>query len=246
MANLRRGKGIGLAALSLLLLIAPTASSAQQRPPIVEQMAKVYGLDAFGQIEAIRYTFNAERPGVNVARSWEWHPKSGTISYQGKDKQGKPVSSTYQESQLATQSDIVKNVINPAFINDQYWLLLPLHAAWDGSATVTDEGMQKLPTGTGSAQRIVLKYPSQGGYAPGDTWELYVGADKRVVAFIYRRGKTDKPGVLVQTWADEKRVGPLLIATDHHGTASDGKPLRVFLSAVAVKVTGSADWINAQ
>ena len=28
---------------------------------------------------------------------------------------------------------------DPAFLNDQYWLLLPLHVAWDG-ADVTDEG----------------------------------------------------------------------------------------------------------
>ena len=33
-------------------------SRAQTRPPIVEQIAKAYGLDSFGQIEAIRYTWN--------------------------------------------------------------------------------------------------------------------------------------------------------------------------------------------
>ena len=33
-------------------------------------------------------------------------------------------------------------------------------------AKVTDEGIQKLPPGNGSAQRAVVKYPSDGGYAP--------------------------------------------------------------------------------
>jgi len=35
---------------------------AQQRPPIIEQVAKTYGLDSFGQIDAIRYTWNAQFP----------------------------------------------------------------------------------------------------------------------------------------------------------------------------------------
>jgi hypothetical protein len=48
--------------------------------------------------------------------------------------------------------------------------------------------MQKLPLGNGSAERVVVKYPSEGGYAPGDTWELYVGADHRIEELIYHGG----------------------------------------------------------
>ena len=230
----------------MLLLIFPATSWAQPRPPIAEQMAKTYGLDSFGQIEGIRYTFTAELPGgEKLSRSWEWNPKTDTVSYQGKDKSGKPAKVTYQRSQLGSQSDAVKNQIDPAFINDQYWLLLPFHVIWDGSATVTDTGMHKLPIGNGAAEQLVMKYPSQGGYAPGDTWELYVGADKRVEQMVYHRGGTGKPGVVIATWDGHKKAGPLLVSTDHRGTA-DGKPLRISLSDVSVKVTGSDDWIKAQ
>ena len=180
------------------VLVLAATSWAQTRPPIAEQMAKTYGLDAFGQVEAIRYTFNLQIPGVNISRSWVWQPKTDHVSYGGKDKDGKPVQVTYQRSQLSSQSDAVKNEIDPAFINDQYWLLFPLHVSWDGNATVTDEGMHKLPLGEGSAERVVVQYPSEGGYAPGDTWELYVGADHRVEEFIYHGGgpgiqKNDPP-----------------------------------------------------
>jgi hypothetical protein len=163
------------------VLVLAATSWAQTRPPIAEQMAKTYGLDAFGQ-------------------------------------------------------------------NDQYWLLFPLHVAWDGNATVTDEGMHKLPLGEGSAERVVVKYPSEGGYAPGDTWELYVGADHRVEAFIYHGGGPGiqkRPSVLIATWAGYKQAGPLLISTDHQGTA-DGKPMRVFFSDVSVKLVGSDTWVNAE
>jgi len=63
--------------------------------------------------------------------------------------------------------------IDANFLNDQYWLLLPFHVIWDTSATVTDEGMQKLPLGNGSGEKLVVKYPSDGGYSPGDTWDVY-------------------------------------------------------------------------
>jgi hypothetical protein len=55
---------IRLLAFSMLLIL-PATSGAQQLPPIAEQMAKTYGVDSFGQIEAIRYTWNAELPGAN-------------------------------------------------------------------------------------------------------------------------------------------------------------------------------------
>jgi hypothetical protein len=59
---------IRLLALGMLLIL-PATSGAQQRPPILEKITKTYGLELFGQIEAIRYTFNAEAPGLNVSRS---------------------------------------------------------------------------------------------------------------------------------------------------------------------------------
>jgi hypothetical protein len=245
MTNLSGLDVIRLLAFSMLLLLLPTTSWAQQRPPIAEQMAETYGLDSFGQIEGIRYTFNAEVSDVKLSRTWEWNPKTDTVSYEGKDKEGQPVKVTYQRSELGSQSDVVKNQIEPAFTNDQYWLLFPFHVAWDSSATVTDEGMQKMPIGNASAERVVVKYPSDGGYSEGDTWDLYVGADKRIEEFIFHRGGARKPSVVIATWTDYKKAGPLLISTDHRGTA-DEKPLRVSFSDVSVKVTGSENWINAQ
>jgi len=96
-----------------------------------------------------------------------------------------------------------------------------------------------------SAERVGVKYASEGGYSPGDTWELYVGSDNRVEALVYRRGGPAKPSVVVATWAGYKKAGPLLISSDHRGTA-DGKPMRVFFSNVSVKLMGSDTWVNAE
>lgn len=245
MRNVRRLTMMGLLFCGALVL-AP-ASCAQQRAPILEQIAKTYGVDSWDKVEAIRYTWNGEITGLfKAAHKWEWEPKTGKISYEGTGKDGKPVKVSYDSSQLSSQSDQVKNEIEPSFVNDNYWLLFVFHAYWDKSATVTDEGMKKLPMGASSARLVSVKYPAEaGGYTPGDTWDLYVGKDNRVVQFIYHRGGPKKPSEVTATWAGYKKAGPILISTEHRGTA-DGKPLHIFISDLAVKVTGSDKWILAQ
>jgi hypothetical protein len=243
MTNASRGTMIRILAFGLLVL---AATSRAQKPPIAEQIAKTYGLDSFGQIEAIRYTWNLELPGVKLSRKWEWEPKTGRVSFEGKDKAGNPVKATYVRSQLSSQPDNVKNEIEPAFANDQYWLVFPFHVVWDSSPDVQDKGKQKLPLGKGSAEEVVVKYPAEaGGFTPGDTWELFVGADNRVQELDFHHGGSAKPSVVIATWAGYKKAGPLLISTEHRGTA-DGKPLHLFFSDVSVKLTGSDAWINAQ
>jgi hypothetical protein len=230
-----------------MLLIAPTISRAQQRDPIIEKIAKAYGVDSWDQIETIRYTWNIDIPGLfKAAHKWEWEPKTGKISFESSDKDGKPVKVSYDSSKLSTQPDQIKNEVEPAFVNDNYWLLFPFHAYWDKSATITNEGTKKLPIGAGSAMLVTVKYPTEaGGYTPGDTWDLYVGKDYRVVQFVYHRGGPKKPSVVTATWTGYKKAGGILFSTEHRGTA-DGKPLRLWITDVAVRTTGSDKWMAAQ
>lgn len=231
--------------LIFAVVVLAATSWAQTPSPIAEKIAKTYGLDSWDQIEAIRYTFNLDLPGLKLAHAWEWEPKTGKVSYEGKDKDGKPVKVSYVRSDVASQSEAVKNEVEPAFVNDNYWLLFPFHANWDTSATITDQGQHKLPAGSGSANLVSVKYPSEGGYTPGDTWDLYVGKDNRVEYFVYHRGGPKKPSLVKATWAGYKKAGPLLVSTEHRGTA-DGKPVHIFFSDVAVKLTGSDSWVKAE
>jgi hypothetical protein len=242
MTSLNRLYVIRLLALGALVVL-PITSGAQQLPPLAEQMAKTFGLNSFGKVEAIRYTFAIA--GLVPPRTWEWHPQADTVTYEGKDKQGDPVKITYKRSEVDSQSDTVKNQIDPGFVNDQYWLLLPLHVAWDG-ATVTDQGTHETPLGKTQAELIVVKY-AESGYSPGDTWELYVGPDKRVVEMTYHRAvpAPKLPNLVNAKWEGYKKAGPLLFSTEHHGTA-DGRPFELSFTDVAVKLKGSKDWINAQ
>jgi hypothetical protein len=233
--------------VAIAALVLATNSWAQNRAPIIDQIAKAYGIDSYEKVEAIRYTWNADIPGLfKAAHKWEWEPKTGKISFEGTDKDGKPVKVSYHQSQLNSQGSDVKDTVEPSFVNDNYWLIFPFHAYWDKSATITDEGTQKLPIGKGTARKVVVKYPTEaGGYTPGDTWELYVGPDYRVQEFVYRRGGPKKPSLVTATWTAHKKAGPLLFATEHRGTADD-KPLHIWITDLAVKTTGSDTWKSAQ
>ena len=167
------------------------------------------------KVEAIRYTWNGEITGLfKTAHKWEWEPKTGKISYEGPDKEGKPVKVSYDSSQLGSQSDQVKNEVEPAFVNDNYWPLFPFHAYWDTSASAIDEGISlNCRWAPASATLIPVKYPAEvGGYTPGDTWELYVGKDNRVVYFVFHRGGTKQPSRVLRNLGrlQEGRSYPVL------------------------------------
>ncbi|MBV8485072.1 MAG: hypothetical protein JO077_19665 [Verrucomicrobia bacterium] len=245
-----------LALTGVALLFAATARAADM-PLAAEEMAKTYGLDSWDQIEGLRYTWNAELPGavkpfdggagtITISHKWEWDPKSGTITFEGKDMNGQPLKVTYKRSDASTQTDTVKTVVDPSFYNDQYWLLIPLHAIWDTSAKVTDEGQQKPSLDPQStADLIAIKYSGDGGYTPGDTWDLYADSDHRIMEMDYHRGGPKKPSLVIVSWTGYKKAGPLLISTEHKGTA-DGAPFRMFFTDVSVKVSGSDNWVDAQ
>jgi hypothetical protein len=93
MKKLRRLDVIHCLAFSMLLILSATLG-AQTRPAIIEKIAKTYGLDLWDKIEAIRYNFNAEG-ALKLSRTWCGSPpKTGEVSYEGKDKDGKPVQAT--------------------------------------------------------------------------------------------------------------------------------------------------------
>jgi hypothetical protein len=231
-------KASRVAAISVLVLLPGGTLSAQERPPIAERIAKTHGLDSFGEVEGIHFRFTLDSKDLKLSQTWDWEPKKDEVSHDGKDKTGKLLKATYRRSELSSQSAAVKDEVDPAFQNAQYWLLFPLHLSWDSSAKVEDTGTHKLPLGKGSATRVVVTYPPQGGYTSGDIWELFVGTDGRVRQFTRRRGGSAEPTV-VASWDGYKKAGPLLVSLEHRGD-----PERQTAACLLLRRVGQADGLE--
>ena len=109
--------------------------------------------------------------------------------------------------------------------------------AWDTQAKVEDAGRKDLPIGRGTARCLIVSYPPEGGYTPGDVYELFLDGNYRIEQWIYRKGGSTVP-TNVATWDDYRQVGPLLLALNHKWA---NKNVRIWFSNVAAKTTGSAN-----
>jgi len=192
-----------LLSLSVLALLA----SCQQRETLPDtlpmQVAKAYGFENWDQVKSIGYTWNVQRDSATVvSRTWKWNIQDSTVSYAGAD-----TSFTYS---LTADSLPEKD---GAFINDKYWALMPFQLAWDKGYTyeVTEKAsspIQGLPS-----TKLSILYGTEGGYTPGDAYDLYLDADHKILEWTFRKGNAP----VGRTWTWEKSVpyGPIQISLEH-------------------------------
>jgi len=203
-----------------------------------QKVAEAYGVQNFGQIEQIKYTFNVQLGDKNVSRSWAWQPKTDEVTFTA-GSNNQPITYSRKKISAASGDDLKK--IDGWFVNDNYWLLFPIHMAWDNQAKVDDVGRKDLPMGGGKATCLVVSYPAEGGYTPGDVYELFLNDRFLITQWIYHKGGSTDP-TRIATWDDYRQVGPLMLALNHQGA---DKKFRLWFSKVAVKTEGSANWIYA-
>jgi len=208
------------------------------RDALRQSIATAYGIHSFADVEMLRYTFHVQAGGRHTQRAWTWSPGTDTVVFEaGEGRQ----PTIYRREYLSTTPPEELRQIDAWFINDRYWLLFPLQIAWDRTARVSDTGPALTPIRKVPAQRVVVTYPPEGGYTPGDVYEIFIDGQKRLVEWIYRRGGAPEP-TRITTWEDHRWAGPLLVALDRHGP-DDG--FRVWFTDVAVKMKGSDRWMEA-
>jgi hypothetical protein len=186
--------------------------AAEATGPSPKEVAAAYGVDGFKKIVRLAFTFNVERDGKMVmSRRWVWEPKTDQVTYMGPGEKGNRVTLNYNRHNDPKMDPNIEQ----AFINDSYWLLFPLHLAWDTGMTVTNDGVRPLPIPPGQGQRLTVTYAKDVGFTPGDVYELYLGANSRVVQWVYRHSGTGEPRIM--NWTENRQLGPIVVALEHLG-----------------------------
>lgn len=180
------------------------------------------GCEALDQLDELRFTFNVESSGaLKVSRGWLYRPRTREVV--------RTVEETTTTFTFGAPEGDTQTQADAQFINDSFWLMPQCHFAWASDATVTDQGSAVLPIGEGEANKITVRYASDGGgYTPGDAYDLFV-QDQKIVAWIYRRGAATEP-TLITTFTDYVSAGPLSVATEH--LSEDGE-FRLFFTDVS-------------
>lgn len=200
---------------------APAGGAAVAPHPdtLAKLAARRYGAAAFHRVGALHYTFKVRFQGKDVERRWTWFPRQDSVLYSGKDTAGLAVTAAWsRRNRFSMESPSVKP-LDRWFVNDRYWLLFPLHLAWDKGLRL-ESAAAPSGAGAGEAWRLTAVYPAEGGYTPGDAYDLFLDTAGTVKRWIYRKGNAPGP-TREARWSAPAAIGPLWISLERRGPEGD-------------------------
>lgn len=183
---------------------------------LADRIARRYGSDAFYKVSAIRFTFHVRFKEHNIEREWTWFPKQDSVNYRGPDAKGVMLQAAYSRRNAFSLGTDAVAAIDKSFINDQYWLLFPLHLKWDKDLTLK-VSRSEMP---GESWHLMVAYPSSGGYTPGDAYDLFVDSSGTIKRWIFRKGNSPEP-TREAFWSAPVEAGGLGISLEHPGPDPD-------------------------
>lgn len=101
-----------------------------------------------------------------------------------------------------------------AFINDKYWFLVPFQLVWDASATLSKPVKKESPLGKETLDMITITYPSEGGYTPGDAYDIFYDENYLIKEWVFRQGNSETPS-LATTFENYQDFNGIKVAIDH-------------------------------
>jgi len=192
-----------------LLFINCKQKSETKRPEkeisIAEKIANAHGFENWKQVSEIQFTFNVDEDSSHFERSWVWKPKANEVMALSK-------KDTINYNRSIIDSTLTKT--DSGFINDKYWLLVPFQLIWDESITISEGIKEEAPVSKTQPHRITVTYPNEGGYTPGDTYDIYYDNDFLIKEWIFRKANQKEPSVIT-TFENYQDFNGVKIALDH-------------------------------
>lgn len=181
---------------------------------IAEKIAKAHGHENWEHISEIAFTFNGKR-------NWIWKPKTSDVT---------SIIDSDTIFYNTGKIDTTLTKIDRGFINDKFWILIPFQLVWDQGTTISDPILAEAPISKTKINKITLTYPNEGGYTPGDAYDIYYSDDYIIREWVFRKGNNPEPS-LINTFENYQDFYGIKIALDHK--KADGKTV-VSLTNVSI------------
>ena len=173
---------------------------------IAEKIANAHGYDNWKNVEEVKFTFKVDRDTVKGrGRSWVWHPKADRV---------KMITEESSIEYVRSEMDSTHISADRGFINDKFWMLIPFQLVWDTSATISESKKAEAPISKQQLDMITITYPNEGGYTPGDAYDIFYDNNYLIKEWVFRKGNSSNPS-LTTTFENYKDYNGIKIATDH-------------------------------
>ncbi|MDO6597794.1 hypothetical protein Q4512_12790 [Oceanihabitans sp. 2_MG-2023] len=172
---------------------------------IAEKIANAHGFENWNKVSKIAFTFNVDKDSSHFERSWTWKPKTNAITLISNQD-----TINYNRKTL----DSISLKADQSFINDKFWLLIPFQLVWDSGTTFSEATKEKAPISETLLNKITLTYSNEGGYTPGDAYDIFYDDAFIIQEWIFRKGNSKAPS-LITSFQNTKDFNGLKIATEH-------------------------------
>lgn len=180
------------------------------------------GFPEWQKVNQINFTFNVDRGGKKVAqRSWSWQPKTGDV---------KMMTATDTIAYNRKSMDSTALGADRGFINDKFWLLTPFQLVWDEGTTITVQDTATAPISKKQTKKLTIVYGADGGYTPGDAYDLYYDNDFIIDEWVFRKSNATTSS-MTTSFEDYKNYAGIHIARAHKGMDSD---LNIYFTEIKI------------
>ena len=178
---------------------------------VAQKIANAHGFEHWNKVKSFAFTFGGSYDEPNSGRSWIWEPKTDQVSVTIDGE-----TNTYNRSAIDSSS----LNFDRAFINDKFWALIPFQLVWDEGITISDSTIEVAPISKDSLNKIVLLYSNEGGYTPGDAYDIYYNDQFIIKEWAFRKGNAEEAS-LVNTFEKHQDFNGLIIAQEHKRAEGD-------------------------
>jgi hypothetical protein len=231
-----------VSAVILFLSVFPAAAQSPSADDTARRAIDVLAGPAWEKARYFSFTFNVERDGkIAVSFPQRWDRYTGQYRVSGKTQKGEDYvvvmnvndrkgKAWLNGAEVADPTELLTTGYR-RFINDTYWLLMPLKSMDPG---VNREAAPAQTDDCGRAYDIVKLSFDQGvGLTPGDQYWMWVNRDTGLVDQWHMKLQNMKPEEepSVVLFNDYRRFGGLLISTKRQ---IKGRPQRILLDDIVV------------